>query len=154
MPRGGRRPGAGAPKGNFNAMRGGNHSYRLAMVLLRLLLEPDKQAIGWAMVDAGFISPRTGFNEDVRGLTDFLWRRWFDSPGATQSTSISRQPSVSAAALRDLRRQIQNEMARRPYTAHGANFVKTKRQSNRPAAHSGRSLSPLRVAPLRGLDAL
>ena len=34
MPRGGRRPGAGAPKGNFNALRSGKYSPRRAMVPL------------------------------------------------------------------------------------------------------------------------
>ena len=32
MPRGGKRPGAGAPKGNFNGITTGNYSARLVMV--------------------------------------------------------------------------------------------------------------------------
>ena len=41
MPRGGRRPGAGAPKGNLNGLRSGRSSRRVQVVLAALLSNPD-----------------------------------------------------------------------------------------------------------------
>ena len=40
MPRGGKRPGAGAPKRNFNAIKTGKHSQRLYILALYLLANP------------------------------------------------------------------------------------------------------------------
>ena len=40
MPRGGRRPGAGAPKRNFNAIKYGKYSNRLYLLALFLLANP------------------------------------------------------------------------------------------------------------------
>jgi hypothetical protein len=45
MPRGGRRPGAGAPKGNLNALNRGARSRRLGAVLAALLSEPEIRQI-------------------------------------------------------------------------------------------------------------
>ncbi len=45
MPRGGRRPGAGAPRGNLNALNGGARSRRLGAVLAALLSEPEIRQI-------------------------------------------------------------------------------------------------------------
>ena len=58
MPRGGRRPGAGAPKGNTNALRTGNHSPRTLEVYLALRVliarndEPRLRALIQACFDA------------------------------------------------------------------------------------------------------
>ena len=43
MPRGGRRPGAGAPKGNLNAVKNGLRSKRILRGMLMLALLPDVQ---------------------------------------------------------------------------------------------------------------
>ena len=43
--RGGRRPGAGAPKGNLNALRNGDHSQRFTRGLLMIALLPEVQAV-------------------------------------------------------------------------------------------------------------
>ena len=40
MPRGGRRPGAGAPRGNLNALKHGRHSAQLQQLALTLALLP------------------------------------------------------------------------------------------------------------------
>lgn len=45
MPSGGRRPGAGAPRGNLNAARAGGRSQRLQIVLAALLSEPEIREI-------------------------------------------------------------------------------------------------------------
>ena len=41
MPRGGRRPGAGAPKGNWNALSSGHRSKRLQTLVLTLRDDPQ-----------------------------------------------------------------------------------------------------------------
>ncbi len=98
--RGGKRPGAGAPKGNFNAMRSGNRSRRMLMVYLAVVNHPDRLALGRDLLEQGFLHPprgprRTRFNGDVRGVVTYLYRKWFDCPDDEQSHSIKdNQPAT------------------------------------------------------------
>jgi hypothetical protein len=79
--RGGRRPGAGAPKGNLNGMRTGNHSDRMLMVYLAVRAHPDPKELAHELYHAGFIRQRTRrFNGDLRGLVAYLYNRWFEHP--------------------------------------------------------------------------
>jgi hypothetical protein len=104
MPRGGRRPGAGAPKGNFNAMTTGNNSVRMLLVYMNLVrlsdpnnpaLTAERKQLGQWLVEGGFINPpRYRFNDDTKGAIEFLWRKWFDSPHATQPKAIKDLPRV------------------------------------------------------------
>ena len=84
MPRGGKRTGAGAPKGNFNAVRTGQHSDRMAKVYAVLVEYPDHKALAHELYHAGFLTPpHFRFNRDIRGIVDYLYGRWFDClPGA------------------------------------------------------------------------
>ncbi|MEX2246742.1 MAG: hypothetical protein WEC75_08640 [Dehalococcoidia bacterium] len=45
MPRGGRRPGAGAPKGNLNALKSGRYSPRVRAVLYALVDDPTTRSV-------------------------------------------------------------------------------------------------------------
>ena len=45
MPRGGRRPGAGAPKGNLNALRTGARSKQLKAVIIALMTVPETRRV-------------------------------------------------------------------------------------------------------------
>ena len=45
MPRGGKRPGAGAPKGNHNALKTGRHSKRFREAMSNLINTPEFRAI-------------------------------------------------------------------------------------------------------------
>ncbi len=45
MPRGGRRPGAGAPKGNLNALRTGTRSKQLKAVIIALMAIPQTRRV-------------------------------------------------------------------------------------------------------------
>ena len=45
MPRGGRRPGAGAPKGNHNALKTGKYSKRFREAMSNLINTPEFRAI-------------------------------------------------------------------------------------------------------------
>jgi len=68
MPRGGRRPGAGAPKGNFNGVKGGR-SPRFVAVYYVLVNHPDRRALAEMLREAGFFPPPSHeFNGDLRGL--------------------------------------------------------------------------------------
>ncbi len=44
-PRGGRRPGAGAPKGNLNALKNGARSKQLRTLIVALMAVPEARAI-------------------------------------------------------------------------------------------------------------
>ena len=103
MPRGGRRPGAGAPRGNFNAVRSGNRSRRMLMVYLALVNHPDQLAVGRALLAHGLIHRPRGprrecFNGDVRPIVNYLYHRWFDSPDDGQSHSITNIQSAARLA--------------------------------------------------------
>src|SRR5437762_5218981 len=89
MPRGGRRPGAGAPKGNTNGWRTGRHCRRAAEVIAeatRLLNvgETEKLCALWlAAIDAGAL-PRLRANVsdyDARAAIEFLHPMLFDCAG-------------------------------------------------------------------------
>jgi hypothetical protein len=82
MPRGGKRPGAGAPKGNLNGLRRGNHSERLFMVLLAVREHPAPKELAHELLHAGFLRPRNHrFTGDLRGVVAYLYDRWFENPG-------------------------------------------------------------------------
>jgi hypothetical protein len=77
MPRGGRRPGAGAPRGNFNALRHGSRSRssRVSELLGAFVSHPERRQLLGELYDAGFFpAPRYEFNGDIRGLVLFLQR--------------------------------------------------------------------------------
>ena len=100
MPRGGKRPGAGAPRGNFNGVKSGNHSKRMLAVFVALVNHPDKKALARDLYQQGFfIPPRMKFNNDVRGVVTYLWKKWFDCVPAMQSTAISsnHNPNIQPA---------------------------------------------------------
>jgi hypothetical protein len=77
MPRGGRRPGAGAPRGNTNGLRNGKHCLRARFVVAALRTHPEQRALALALRDAGFLvrrSPNTPyvFTADIAGALRFL----------------------------------------------------------------------------------
>ena len=51
MQRGGRRPGAGAPKGNLNALRTGAHSKQLSATIGALLSVPETRGVMLALIE-------------------------------------------------------------------------------------------------------
>ncbi len=103
MPRGGKRPGAGAPKGNFNGVRNGNHSGRMLAVYMGIVNHPDHKALAYELYEQGFFPPpHKRFNNDVRGVVRYLYHRWFDSPAPAQSNPIKRnQPAAPDPAPAD-----------------------------------------------------
>jgi hypothetical protein len=74
MPHGGRRPGAGAPKGNFNAAKGGAYSPRMRLALAALLSMPEYRAVIRALLSAGD-EARHEFAELLVTSTRLLYER-------------------------------------------------------------------------------
>ncbi len=136
MPRGGRRPGAGAPKGNFNAVRSGNRSKRMLMVYLAMINHPDKLALGRELYEHGLIHPPRGprrqvFNGDVRPIVNYLYHRWFDRSDDGQSPSIEEmqfaartpRPAESETSPAPLQVAGTDENARKQLTIKERHFA-------------------------------
>jgi len=100
MPRGGKRPGAGAPRGNFNALKRGNHSPRVRFVLSLLRFLPEAREVAYPAVRrAGFYVPlpgkasrKTMFNGDVRAVVDLLYPLLFDRPAPAKQPNAEAVP--------------------------------------------------------------
>src|SRR5262245_44170465 len=65
MPRGGRRPGAGAPAGNLNALTVGAYSPRFRRAVLILSVSPDLRGLLLAMLRAKDKDRRAAFKETI-----------------------------------------------------------------------------------------
>jgi hypothetical protein len=90
MPRGGKRPGAGAPRGNFNGFRTGKHSVRLDLLYVALKSITDYKALAHELHHAGFfLAPRYHFNNDYRGFVEYLYARLIDNAPGAQSIAIN-----------------------------------------------------------------
>jgi hypothetical protein len=99
MPRGGRRPGAGARKGNTNALKSMNHSPRARMVYELLLIHPDKRLLGQILIDNGLSLPRKFTPRDRRRAIEIYYNHFFDRSDPKQSTTIKhKQPPAPATA--------------------------------------------------------
>ncbi|MBI5288417.1 MAG: hypothetical protein HY873_05550 [Chloroflexi bacterium] len=91
MPRGGRRPGAGAPKGNFNGVTNGASSVRLRMVYQAVLLYPDKPALIADLHRAGFLP--NNLRRYFRAAVGFLYHYIFvDREEALATKAIKPRP--------------------------------------------------------------
>ena len=92
MPRGGRRPGAGAPRGNLNAMRGGKHSPRARAVIAMTGVHRNKRAVFIDLYERGFYPPPTyRFNGDYKGFVRYLYWKFFESSDPHQSEPIKHK---------------------------------------------------------------
>ena len=95
MPRGGRRPGAGARKGNTNAMRSMNYSLHARLVYERMIAHPDLRELGEVLIANGLSLPRKFTAEDNRRALQILYAHFFDRSAAIQSTTIKHnQPTA------------------------------------------------------------
>src|SRR5437764_413333 len=101
MPRGGRRPGAGAPKGNMNGWRTGRHCRRAVEVITEAMRlwnagEREKVRSIWlgAFEAAGLPRPPAPISsEQVPVAVQLLHQRLFDCETTTQSNAINRNQS-------------------------------------------------------------
>jgi hypothetical protein len=86
MPRGGRRPGSGAPRGNTNALRTGANSRRMreAWRALQLLIEhsdePKLRAIISAVTDADLIGPDGKTRANIGKIVQLIHPMLVDCP--------------------------------------------------------------------------
>ena len=75
MPRGGRRPGAGAPKGNLNRLSSGRRSPRVKVVLAALLSNPEIRDVLFQLRAAD-----DGARDEIRQIAVASARILFDYP--------------------------------------------------------------------------
>jgi hypothetical protein len=105
MPRGGRRPGAGAPRGNTNALRSGNHSRRMreAWRALQLLVEqwdePKLRAIIAAIRAAGLLGSSEFIRANMPQLVQLIHPMLVDCP-PTPVNQTNQRAAVPAPAQR------------------------------------------------------
>jgi hypothetical protein len=96
MPRGGRRPGAGAPKGNWNALTTGLRSKRLQDLVLSLRDDPQFVAVYRLIIQAAARKKRRDeaqkAKEIVAALAQLLERQQpNDREEPTETAQASRQ---------------------------------------------------------------
>jgi len=97
MPRGGRRPGAGAPRNNFNAMGRGNSSRRLRLIYTFMAYHPDQRALGLELYNAGFFRGSPFYSPyEVPEICRYIWEVYFDRSRPRQSITINDADSPSS----------------------------------------------------------
>ena len=107
MPRGGRRPGAGAPKGNFNAVKGGAYSRRMRLAMAVLLTVPEYRLMLKFLHGAGAEAHR-----NFRDLMLATTRIVYDRP-----TSVEIRSLIDKAATKYVA-QVGPVQARRAVNEH------------------------------------
>jgi hypothetical protein len=96
MPRGGRRPGAGAPKGNWNALTTGLRSKRLQDLVLSLRDDPQFVAVYRLIIEAAARKKRRDDAQKAKAivvaLAQLLKRQQAaDRDQPTETSEASRQ---------------------------------------------------------------
>jgi hypothetical protein len=84
MPRGGKRPGAGAPKGNLNALKTGSRSQQLNTVIEALLASPTIRRVMLKLVQQD-VRRNQRLQQAIADAVD-SYRRRSISPKTTQQT--------------------------------------------------------------------
>jgi hypothetical protein len=106
MPRGGRRPGAGAPRGNLNALKNGARTRRLGYALAAMLAEPQIRDVIMGLLRAGETSHaefralvvtaarvlyEQPINEELRQLANDVATAHIERLGAARIAAAVRQ---------------------------------------------------------------
>jgi hypothetical protein len=103
MPRGGRRPGSGAPRGNTNALRRGGRSrrmretWRAVQLLVEQGDEPRLRAISAMMNAAGLIGPDGKPRANIGKIVQLIHPMLVDSPSTTVNHQQSNTPGSAAS---------------------------------------------------------
>ena len=95
MPRGGPRPGAGAPKGNLNALKTGTHSKQLRAAIGALLAVPETRRAMLALLQRK--------QRDTRRFRDII----FNAAKLVHDTELSE--SISRQLEQEIRRLQEND---------------------------------------------
>jgi hypothetical protein len=132
MPRGGRRPGAGTPRGNLNALRTGNNSRRLREVAVALRFfelrhdEPVLREVIIALRDSGLLRPPGG-SHNMRRVVQLIHPLLFDRlRDAVNPNSQSRPRSGAPPAAAS----PSAESAPVPQPAASAHRTRKSRENN------------------------
>jgi hypothetical protein len=98
MPRGGKRPGAGAPRGNVNGFKHGHNARNNRIILTlhawRSLPPRVRKLTDRELYDAGLLPVRGArvTDQQVNAVVAYLSRKWFDCADAVQSNAIKPDP--------------------------------------------------------------
>ena len=106
MPRGGRRPGAGAPKGNTNALKNGHHSLRVKAVIDALLADPETREVLLRLGSKGEVR-----NIYARELALAMARLMHDRPIAAKARAVTNKLADITLA-RDSADDVNDDIAR------------------------------------------
>ena len=113
MPRGGKRPGAGAPRGNVNALTRGLHAHRPWLAYLVFHHYPPRagRVLTRELIAAGVLPRhRPSTRRDMRRLLAYLINKWFDCLPANQSRTIKHnQTALLHRAAQVLREALEFE---------------------------------------------
>ncbi len=104
--RGGRRPGAGAPKGNLNGLKTGAHSPRVKAVLRAIAENPESRAVFLALAQKGALQRR-----QTREMVIALARLMHDRPIAEEARRrLNEIADAHEQALRqeEVRQSVRN----------------------------------------------
>jgi hypothetical protein len=93
MPRGGKRPGAGAPKGNLNALKTGSRSQQLNIVIEALLASPTVRRVMLKLVQ-----------QDIR-RNKRLQQAIADAVDSYRQRSISQETTLQTHKAKIFRKQ-------------------------------------------------
>jgi hypothetical protein len=105
MPRGGRRPGAGAPKGNTNALKTGRHSVRVRAVIDALLADPETREVLLRLGSKGEVR-----NVYARELALAMARLMHERPIVEAKRALARDLG-DAILARDIADDVNTEIA-------------------------------------------
>jgi len=150
MPRGGRRPGAGAPLGNMNAIKTGTHSKRVRAVVLALMHDPETREI-LLRLGASARARNTAIREVAIAMARFL----HDHPAAAHfratANALADTAQLDAESDAVLAEIANYEQTYRRDAFTGRPLARPARRSPRQLRHTARVLARLRTAG-RALD--
>jgi hypothetical protein len=150
MPRGGRRPGAGAPLGNMNSLKTGTHSKRVRAVVLALMHDPETREV-LLHLGASARARNTAIREVGLVMTRFLR----DHPAAAHLRdtigALADKAQIDAESDAVLAEIAHYEQTHGRDAFTGRPLSRPARRSPRQLRHTARVLARLRTAG-RALD--
>ena len=124
MPRGGKRPGAGAPRGNVNALRHGLHSQQFRQLVQQLAAIPEMRLFLARFAELHARQPARLGKEAAASVAVAAWLRRFSSQGglplppADRPDPLPPLPPLSKEGVRLLARRLVGETIKQGLVRH------------------------------------
>ena len=109
MPRGGRRPGAGAPRGNVNALTHGLHSRQLRQVVEELARSPSFRAVLARFGQLAAQQRTARKKEHAATVAVAAWLRYTGALGGENDGPGPAPPPLTKQAVRLLAKRLAGE---------------------------------------------